>query len=181
VRYIYIDEAGTSANEPVTIVLGIIVDADAHWKIGEGRLAQLIETVPESLRPNFVSHATAIWGSPKYRECWTREDRLKFLHAMMGIPRSIGLPIAFGMVRRSLPVRTDIGNLSPAQIHHVWAFLYCVARADQYLRDYGQSNEVATVVAENVPEMQRFLKGIPKHLAENPVSFSPHMLTPTSV
>lgn len=29
--YIYVDEAGTSKHEPVTVVAAVLIDADKHW------------------------------------------------------------------------------------------------------------------------------------------------------
>ena len=30
--YIYLDEAGTSAPEPITVVVGVLIHADRHWR-----------------------------------------------------------------------------------------------------------------------------------------------------
>jgi hypothetical protein len=53
VRLIYVDEAETSANEPVTIVVGIIVRADLQWAAAALGIKQTIDRfVPVELRQN---------------------------------------------------------------------------------------------------------------------------------
>jgi hypothetical protein len=160
-RFIYLDEAGTSANEPVSVVVGIIVNADTQWGPASNALNEVIETVPDKYRENFISHATAIWGSQKYRDVWSYEDRLKFLNTIMSIPRRLRIPIAFGLVRRDSFVPEPKPGQKPItreQFHHVLAFINTVARADNYIRDYGAPDEVATLVAEDVPEMRMLLR-----------------------
>jgi hypothetical protein len=61
-RYVYIDEAGISDNEPVAVVVGIIVNADRHYLRTEAALRFVLGKVPTGLGPNFISHAKSIWG-----------------------------------------------------------------------------------------------------------------------
>ena len=63
VRYIYVDEAGTSAHEPITIVVGIIIHADRHWKLAEAEVRKVLDLVPQSFRRDFIFHAKTVWGS----------------------------------------------------------------------------------------------------------------------
>ena len=49
VRFIYIDEAGISAHEPATIVVGVIINADNQWRATEAAVNELFDTaVPPS-------------------------------------------------------------------------------------------------------------------------------------
>lgn len=50
VRFIYTDEAGTSANEPVTVVVALVVDADTQWMPAFQRISALLERVPATPR-----------------------------------------------------------------------------------------------------------------------------------
>jgi hypothetical protein len=70
-------------------------------------------------------------------------------------------------------------NLSKEQFHHAIAFELCISRAEQYLRDHASPQEVATVVAEDVPEMRRFLQVSVQALHQNPVVLTADMQTPT--
>lgn len=98
VRFIYLDEAGISAHEPVTVVAGIIVHADTEWRLAEQGMNEVLEAVPERYRDGFIFHATSIWSDPKLREGWSKDDRLGLLHAMMALPRKLNIPITLGMV-----------------------------------------------------------------------------------
>ncbi|MGX4773891.1 hypothetical protein ACWAUC_29290 [Bradyrhizobium guangdongense] len=49
-RYIYMDEAGTSAKEPVSVVVGIILHADRQYVNAEARLDEALKLVPTELQ-----------------------------------------------------------------------------------------------------------------------------------
>src|SRR5262249_45473830 len=112
-------------------------------------------------------HATDIWNNPKYRDDWGLTDRLAFLKAMMALPRRIGIPICMGMVRRECQA-LNIAGMTVGQSHHFQGFWNCVACEDKFIRDHAGLREVATVVAEDVPEMRKYLRTIPKMLRNNP-------------
>jgi hypothetical protein len=174
-RYIYVDEAGTSEREPVTIVAGIIVEADTQFVPAEKELDALKKDyVPTSMQEKFISHATTIWGSQRIREAWQFEERLAYLLGIMSLPRRLGIPLSFGLVRRTAPMPPDfnLNLLSPAQFHHTLAFSGAVSRADKYIRDYGRPEEVATLVVENIPEMHSFLRKIVNGLRSEPITLS---------
>ena len=157
-RYIYIDEAGTSANEPVSVVAGIIVHADLQWRLLEQKLTDALSLVPDRYKTNFVFHAKEIWGSQKYRGGWPMKDRLDLLHAVMSIPRQTYVPITMAIVRRSAPEIKDFPiPMSKSDYQHCQAFAIAIAGSDDYMREYTHQNEVATVVAEDVPEKRRLL------------------------
>ncbi len=160
VRFIYIDEAGISANEPVTVVVGIIVDADKYWRLAEAKMNQLLEDVPECFRQGFIFHAATISGSKKYHEKWAKNDRLAFLQEMMSIPKQLNLPISLGIAHRNAPFPTThaLPKMAKEKLQHMMAFYMCMHRADVYLRIRAGQNEVATIVAEDVPSMRRFLR-----------------------
>jgi hypothetical protein len=172
VRFIYTDEAGTSADEPVTVVVGLVVHADTQWMRAAEQIRNVLSRVPEEFRNDFVFHATAIWGSPKYRPSWQFRDRLETLHAMMRIPGALGIPISLGMYRRSVQVPNNVQML-PEHYHHARAFGLCIATADGYIRDNAGANEVATVVAEDVPAMRRRLLAAVDSYRTSPVRLNP--------
>jgi hypothetical protein len=59
------------------------------------------------------------------------------------------------------------------------AFMMCLARADKYMREHAGLKEVATVVAEDVPEMRTFLKSAPTVLRDNPTISRPQDISHT--
>lgn len=159
VRFVYIDEAGTSAGEPVTVVNGIIVNADSHWLAAEQELNRVLEKVPSRFRDGFVFHAKTIWGSKQYREGWSREDRFDLIKEVASIPKRLNLPISIGKVRRDAPHPSDMDlPMSKSQFQHFIAFMHCLIMSDAFLREHCPPDEIATVIAEDVDEMRRFLK-----------------------
>ena len=159
--YIYVDEAGTSANEPVTVVVGFIVHADHFWHEANNRLVKVLDqTVPSDLREGFHFHATDIWSRYRnYDDVWSRQDRLNCIASVASIPRMIGAAIALGKVRRDAPA-IGLKGLKEHDLQHILAFRGCVSRADKYIQEWGEQREIATVVAEDVPEKRRILKKI---------------------
>lgn len=172
VRYIYIDEAGISAQEPVTVVVGIIIHADTQWKSAESKIAKLFnDGIPECHKHNFIFHAKSIWGSKKYRENWSRQDRLNFLCSMMKIPRELNIPIALGVSNRNIPKISFDSKMSQEEIDHLMAFIICVSQAEKYINKYASPNEIATIVAEDIPAVRRLLRSTFHNVKNFPVIF----------
>ncbi|MEH6772321.1 MAG: DUF3800 domain-containing protein [Cereibacter changlensis] len=181
-RYIFMDEAGTSANEPVTIVVGLIANADEHVMAAEALAIEALGSVPPNYKDGFVFHATSVFGSRKYQELWSMTDRLRLLGAMMSIPRRVGIAICVGVRWRSSANSGETVNkfgLSPSQQDHVTTFNQCIGVCDRNIRRHAGPREVATVVAEDVPEMRKFLKFAPRILREAPYHMPPEHLRET--
>jgi hypothetical protein len=176
VRYIYLDEAGISPKEPVSVVAGIIVHADKQWRLAEQRVTEVFDAVPDHFRSDFIFHATSIWSDEKFRDRWSMEDRLALLKAMMALPRQLEIPICLGIVRRNAPSVNLPTQLTQAQYQHIVAFYLCVSRADKYIRDYGEANEVATVVAEDT-DIRRLLRATIRNI--KPITMLAEYLKPT--
>jgi Protein of unknown function (DUF3800) len=177
-RFVYMDEAGTSAKEPITIVSGLIIEADSQLMDVEAAIREVNDGVPEAFRKNFVFHADAVWSDPKYRAQWSMSDRLAFLGQTMALPRRLCVPIAYGLVRRSSSSFSE-GKLSSAKVHHVQAFSMCVARADKYIRERCGPKEIGSIVAEDVPDMRRFIKLAVNMFRDSPEVFPPGSVMPT--
>lgn len=182
-RYIFADEAGTSAHEPVTVVVGIIANADMHVMGAEGLVKEILGAVPSKFKADFVFHATQVFGDKKYQTDWTLNDRLLLLEAMMSVPRRMGMALTVSTNWRGAVDHTEAAKsvgLSQCQFEHLMTFGNCLAVADRNIRRHAQPNEVASVVAEDVPEMRRFLKMVPKIFRDNPMHLGPEYLRETS-
>lgn len=46
-RFIYMDEAGTSAHEPVTVVVGVIIHADTQWVSAADLIRYHFQAIPK--------------------------------------------------------------------------------------------------------------------------------------
>lgn len=181
-RYIFVDEAGTSAREPVTVVVGIIANADEHVMSAEAMAYEAMGAVPPEFRDE-PFHAMQVYGDKKYQDAnWSLTDRLELLHAMMRIPRQIGMAVCLAVHwRGAVDFSQNLGRLglTPAQSDHFAAFQLCLAVADRNIRKHAKPREVATVVAEDVPEMRKHLRAIPQLLRKNPYILPQEMLRRT--
>ena len=166
-RFVYMDEAGISASEPVTIVVGLVIDADKQLMQAETSLNEALKSVPDKFSDGFIFHAKDIWGNKSYRDDWQMSDRLAFLKNIMSLPRRLNIPIAYGLVRRGFDwgeettANINKAGLKMEQFDHIVSFGGCVARADKYIREHAEITEIASIVAEDIPEMRRFLKVAP--------------------
>jgi hypothetical protein len=158
VHFIYMDEAGTSAKEPVTVVAGVILHGD-QWSAAQQSLRETLdEYVPTELRQDFHFHAKEVFSG--YRgTSWDRFARQKLIAAVASIPRRSGMAIAFGSMRRTYTPREATG-VNTVDFHHAMSFNMCVQRANKYVRDWTPATEMATVVAEDVREKRRLLKAV---------------------
>jgi hypothetical protein len=174
-RYIYLDEAGSSANEPATVVAGIVIDADAQYVLAERRVDQLLESVPHQHRSGsrFVPHAKAIFhGERGLREGWNFAERRTFINQLIAIAPALGIPVVVGVARKSIPMAEQYKALgmTPADYRHMWAFSLCAGEADRYIVQDGGPMEVATLVVENIPERERFLNAAFESIKRQPIS-----------
>jgi len=183
VRYVYVDEAGTSAREPASVVAAAIVQPDDHWHLVQSEINRLVQLhVPLSLQPKFIFHALQVFNGGKDRDLWAPDSRWKLMKAMASLPRRLHVPISYGMVRRSTTRETvestasQRRKLKPHEFDHFMAFVYCIAAADKYLRKNTGDNEVATLVAENVDNMKHALKLVPGFLKNHPYTMEPEDL-----
>lgn len=159
-RLIYVDEAGTSAKEPVSIVVGLLINPDTQWVPAYERFSAALAKVPEKFQEGFIFHATSIWGNPKYRDGWERKDRFDFLKEVMRIPAATSIPIAIGAVGRQYEIADEnvLKFATQAQAQHAFAFGLCISAADGFIRTVGDETETGIVVAEDIPEMRRFIR-----------------------
>ena len=160
--YIYTDEAGTSQPEPVSVVVGVIVHADRDWHAASKLISKIKDKyVPAQIREGFHFHAKEVWSG--YRDKgveWAKDDRAEFIAQMAAVPRMLRMAISLGRMRRDSTVPLSTDQIKPFEWHHIIAFWYAMLRADKYIRDWGNEGEVASIVAEDVPKIRRFLKDI---------------------
>ncbi|MEM9151632.1 MAG: hypothetical protein AAGB19_14420 [Cyanobacteria bacterium P01_F01_bin.3] len=185
-RLVYMDEAGISAREPVTVVAGVVIDADRQLMNMEEAIKECLLGVPPQLAEGFAFSAKKVWSDRALRDCWPMSNRLHFLCEMMRLPRKLGAPIVLGMNRREGTDWSRTGMVSglglrPDQVDHLMSFLTCVSRADLYIRERARPREVGSIIAEDYPELRSLLKMVPAILRENPmVSPNQDVFIPTA-
>jgi len=168
VRFVFVDEAGTSLTDDHIVVVALTVNADSQLGMAERLFREMALAVPGPVRGNgdFVFHATDIWHDHSLRDKWAMADRNAYLKAVMSIPRRLGIPISVAVTQRNFYSQyynaDDIQSMGDGwtldKIEHAITFAYCITRADKFIRDRCHPNEVATLVAENVDGMRGRLK-----------------------
>lgn len=168
-RFIYTDEAGISAKEPVSVTAGVIVDADSQWRRAEASLHAIYDAhVPAQYRSNFIFHATEVFSGGKRidRAVWPLEARFNLLLSVVALPRMLGIGICVGKVRRDAQYPSPVPGITPLQWQHIESLFYCLQAADGWVRDNCAPNEIATVVSEDTAELKGLIKVVATVLRE---------------
>lgn len=164
VRFVFTDEAGTSGspNEDYRIVIGLIVHADQQLVELEAAVNEVMASIPSNLQGTFPYSAKRVWNDSALRS-WRQADRIGFLNRMAALPRLLNIPIAFGKVRSGAFAGLDHGlPVNAAQFEHLMAFIWCMARADKFIRENAAPSEIATLVSEQSGKLDALIKIAPK-------------------
>lgn len=157
-RLVYLDESGTSANEEITVVAGVVVHFDNELGKLETELERLRAVhVPEKYRNGFVFHSTDLFHGAKKGKAFARidtkpEERRPVLKEVAAVPSRLRIPIVLGYVRKDR-------DLAPEEeTWHVLAYVFAAVAVDQFMKDCAAPEEFALLVAENKPEVRSIIK-----------------------
>jgi hypothetical protein len=163
-RHIYVDEAGTSASEPISVVAAIIVQPGSQLRAVQQEISRVLDVyVPSKFREGYVFHATELFSGPPRRSEWPGDTRWNLLAAMTSIPQRFLLPISYCMIRRhsflqeTYTLLATAARLTPHEVDHAFAFACCAAAVDKHLRKTSVPEETAVLFAENVDGMKKAL------------------------
>lgn len=159
-RFVYVDEAGISAHEPVAVVAGVIVNADKDWKQLEDYLLDVRDAyIPLKNREGFVFHAKDISAGNKLYadpEVWPKERRQDFIKEVLYARPLLGFSVSIGIAR----MQPHHNGASHALIRHLLAYSACVAGCEQYMREFGEDGEIAMIIAEDTPSAKSHIKKV---------------------
>ena len=166
VRFIIIDEAGTSAKEPVAVVVGLLVHADRQWKALERRRQEILATfIPDGYRDIVIFHAKELFSGGKNfsREAWPRELRDAMLKALLRTIPEYDIPVAIGYCFREFSEAVmqrgkGESDMQETELRHALAYTACLNGAEKFMRLAADEGEVALAVAEDVPKIRRYIK-----------------------
>src|SRR6267142_501949 len=179
----YVDEAGTSKPEPISVVAGIIIQRGSQARDVQREIVRLLDQyVPPRFRPGYIFHATQLFSGSLTREEWG-DNRWKLLTEMTAIPQRFRLPASHALVRRGT-FPTDVYGrmaaepirLSPHEFDHAIAFGQCIAAADKHLRKNFGTDGSANLIAENVVGMRRSLQNAVKAIRIHPQFLPPELI-----
>lgn len=180
-HYLFADEAGTSAVEPVSVVAAVI--APDNVTIERARLYvndAYDRLVPPLVRKGFVFHGKEVFSGTGIADKsfgWTTASRVELFKAILETPRRFGLAVSFGICRREAMVPAEFKD---STLRHMIAFAYCLGRADHYSRFHGFGEQRMRLVAEDQPEMKRRLQEAALKIKTRPIFLPPEHQRPTA-
>lgn len=159
VKYIYTDEAGVSRMEPVAFVAAVIVDPDLQLRKLADEIKQAeIDMIPASGRENFYFHGKDIYRKYKEQFGWdidycnqVVERWLKIVHDFELCPTIAWWPKEVGGNGKA--------SAQDNRVSHAMAFALAMSAADRLIGAL-YPDEIASVYAEDTPEMRGTLQTI---------------------
>jgi hypothetical protein len=156
-RFAHLDEAGTSSREPYAIVGGVVSSPDKQWRALEQYLSDLADDlVPPDIRPDIVLHAKDLWhGTGKFpKDKVSREIRNRILTELAKIPVKFDIPVIVNGIDKSTVEDTE----NRRELIYSMAFALAVLGVEHCMREFCEPDELAMIIAEDVPEMRRHAK-----------------------
>jgi hypothetical protein len=157
VRFAHLDEAGTSAREPYAIVAGVVSQPDLQWRALQQYLSDMADDlVPSDLRKGIVFHAKDLWhGSGQFpRDRFSRDLRVRILTELANIPVNFDIPVIVNGTKKADLPETQNKNAVAYSI----AFGMAVIGVEHVMRAFCEADEVAMVIAEDLPSMRQHAK-----------------------
>jgi hypothetical protein len=181
VRIVYMDEAGISQHEPITVVGGVIVHGDTQLNLIEHHLVGLVEKhIPIQHRQGFVFHATHLFNGVSGSDTvfgrdnpdWPIERRLEIADDLASCLKEFDLRITLGVVHRKnmkevFPSFSSLPEAQAASAMHSAAFMVCSMYIEKWMREFG-GNENCLLVVENHERHRTQLKTMQRDL-QNPL------------
>lgn len=173
---IYVDEAGTSRDEPFRVVVGVNVPDGEHNDALRRAMTDLFDQcVPPKFRSDFQFHAKEVFNGGRLREEWPLEGRLNFYTSFLALAPKLGLPIHIGAVQAG--TRLDgMSAKSRGELDHVMAFIYMMDAANRHLQQRRPSTERLSMVYESIPEREGLIRAAYKMFKEASLDFGPEHL-----
>jgi hypothetical protein len=158
VYLIYLDEAGSSAQEPIHVIAAIALQ-DKKWLAVEAAMEEVIEQyVPEKDRPKFEFHTSDIFQGHGYFEHWERKVRAEVLKALLKVIIDHDLSVIYGGVHKS---RLSAQYIYPAD-HHSLAFLLCAERIEHWFVK-NHPDETGMLIADETKAKSEIKKSLKQY------------------
>jgi hypothetical protein len=171
---VFFDESGTSVNDPIVVVAGVLIDGNTQWKPIEKALAALRDRhiAPDQM-PHFKGfHATDMFqGAGKIfgKEVRPIEESHAILQQVVELPSQFQIPVAFGYTRKAddrAALKTPAQRRASAARHHAAAASYCAVMADDYLK-HRRPDDLAWAVAEDNTQHKDVVSSMYRLLTNN--------------
>jgi len=157
VRMAFLDESGTGSieREPRMVLAGVILHADKQWKAVENHLADMMARhcpIPLGDLPyHYGFHATELYSGGKIftREAVPKEKRWAILDELASLPAKFELPVVGMYIDRKANPGTEN--------QYRGLFMEVAAQIEAYMRMLPDRNEVASIIAEDLPSVRTWV------------------------
>jgi hypothetical protein len=173
VRLFYIDESGRSSLEkdPHFVVAGLGVHGDTQYHPLVSRIASIRdECFPNGAPDGFYFHATELYSGGGFfpRETWPREKRHEVLAKLASVPREFNLPVFLSSLDRKALRGKSFEGLARMflDIEHCICLTFIEVLMEKWLVKFA-ANELAMIVAEDIPETKKHLKKVHADLRQS--------------
>lgn len=177
-QFIYADEAGHEETAPITVVGGVIVDADRKLLLAEEYLEEVLRGIPEEVRQRGKISAKGLWSDPKLRDGWSFASRLNVLRNIIAVPKKCGIPVVYAMTRRGA-TNWEHPRLTGSELDHISTLANFAAMADRGVREVSQPREVGMLFYEDMGHSRERLNRAVNAYREQTLRFSDHHLNAT--
>jgi hypothetical protein len=153
-KTVYVDEAGTSQNDPVLVVVGAIIDADRQAVQIEEYLASIkAKYILAEDRSKVIFHAKDLYNGGKCfdRQKYSCETRMQIFREILAIFPAFGIPLSVSYI-------IDPEGKNHPDIKHGLAYMLCISRVEEYMQTEGQENEIAMLIAEDGASAKKYVK-----------------------
>lgn len=178
-RLVYMDEAGISRDEPITVVAGAIIHGDDQLNAVEKHLIGLVEKhIPEHQRHGFVFHATHLFNGVKGDTSlfgrdnpeWPLSRRLEVAADLAAIPMLYDIPVAMGVshrknLNRVLEDYVTTPEWKKTAALHMTAFISCSLNIERWMRQWA-GDENCLLLVENNESHRNSLKRIQQDMQD---------------
>jgi hypothetical protein len=104
-RIIYLDEAGIASEEqePITVVAGVVIDADRHWLSLEQQIGDLLaDYIPIEDRENFEFHGKNLFsGSTYFNKHFGKDRRHELFSRFLALLPNNDIPVKYSAIDRA--------------------------------------------------------------------------------
>ncbi|QKD05259.1 hypothetical protein [Mesorhizobium loti] len=164
-RFVFVDDAGTSIRDPKIVVSAIVVQAEEQLIRLENRMTRLIQKhIPAEERSSFSFEARDILsGSGHFddREKWPVERRMAIMDELATVPTEMEIPILFGLADRRKHQWMDVAENTEMDVLrialHAMAFVSCAFAVERTMRS-AYSDEIAQLIAQDTHDAQLLIR-----------------------
>lgn len=179
-QFIYTDEAGHEQSSPLTVIAGVLVDADAQLLQAERSIEEVLRSIPKHLAGLGPISLKELYNNSCYRDGWSTASRRNMVLNLVSLARKCRIPVAFAIVHRGAIPKPSWFTKGQADFDHFRALATFAGRVDLTIRAHRPANEVGMLVYEDMDRHRDMLNAALNFFREHPVHYLEENLNMTT-